>query len=737
MRAILPVLLAALLIASAQQATQTPAAAPQKKAAPAKKDAGTQASTSKKTFSFSDTVQLVVVNVSAKDKNGNPVQGLKPEDFSILEDGKPQKVTTFQYQQLQNDPEPAVAEEQSKSLTTRGPVLGEAKKADAAATTVKSVTANQITPAKAGEIKYKDRRLMVLFFDMTSMPINDQIRAQDSAVKFVKSQITPSDLVAIMTFSADVKVVEDFTDDRDRLIKDIKNLTVGEGQGFDITDTSDAAADTGAAFSADDSEFNIFNTDRQLSALETAAKMLGSLPEKKALVYFASGMTRDSNGNNQAQLTATVNAANKANVSFYPIDARGLVASAPLGDATKGSSSASTVRTGGAQMSAQANFQSQQETLTTLAGDTGGKALLDENDLSVGIVQAQKDISSYYIVGYNSGNTNLDGHFRKIDLKIKNHPEISKLDYRRGYFASKNWGKFDSEDKERQLTEALMMGDPMTDIDVRAEIDYFRLGRDSYFVPVEVKIPGSDLEMAKHGNAERTRLDFIGVVKDAKGEVTGGGNVRDYVDLELKGDKAAEITKHPVAYDTGFTLKPGKYSLKILVRENETGKIGTFEQTFEIPNLTTDQPLLPTSSVILSNQIQQLTDALYSAEKDKKLLEDNPLVQNKEKLVPSVTRVFKQNQDLYVYAEVYEPLATNTQPVVAAVSFFRGKNKVFETEPLVVKDGLNPKSKALPIRFAVPLKTLKPGYKYTCQVTLLDPTAQKRSYTRADVFITQ
>jgi hypothetical protein len=224
-------------------------------------------------------------------------------------------------------------------------------------------------------------------------------------------------------------------------------------------------------------------------------------------------------------------------------------------------------------------------------------------------------------------------------------------------------------------------------------------------------------------------------VKDSKGEVTGGGNVRDYVDLELKGDKAAEITKHPVAYDTGFTLKPGEYSLKFLVRENETGKIGTFETKFTIPNLTTDQPTLPTSSVILSNQIQPMTESLYSAEKDKKLLDENPLVQNKEKLIPSVTRVFKQNQEMYVYAEVYEPLATSTQPVVAAVSFFRGKAKVFETEPLIVRDGLNPKSKALPIRFAVPLKTLKTG-KYTCQVTLLDPTAQKRSYTRADVFVT-
>ena len=138
-------------------------------------------------------------------------------------------------------------------------------------------------------------------------------------------------------------------------------------------------------------------------------------------------MTRDNNGNNQAQLTATVNAANKANVSFYPIDARGLVASAPLGDATKGSSSASSVRTGGAQMSAQSSFQSQQETLTTLAGDTGGKALLDENDLSVGIVQAQKDIASYYIVGYNSSNTTLDGHFRKIDLRSRRARHQARL----------------------------------------------------------------------------------------------------------------------------------------------------------------------------------------------------------------------------------------------------------------------------------------------------------------------
>ena len=89
---------------------------------------------------------------------------------------------------------------------------------------------------------------MVMFFDMTSMPIQDQKRAQTAALKFLRTQITPADMVAIMTFSSDVKVVEDFTDDRDRLEKDIHGLIIGEGQGFEISNQDDSASDTGAAF---------------------------------------------------------------------------------------------------------------------------------------------------------------------------------------------------------------------------------------------------------------------------------------------------------------------------------------------------------------------------------------------------------------------------------------------------------------------------------------------------------
>ena len=675
---------------------------------------------------FGATTRLVVEDVIVKSKDGKPVEGLKASDFSITEDGKAQKISVFEFQTLEQEAAPALASAPRPSA--------EPAAEPPTQTPVKPVTAIQITPEKPGDIKYRDKRLMVMFFDLTSMPIQDQIRAQNAALKFLRTQMTRSDLMALMTFSSDIKVVEDFTDDRDKLEKDIKGLVIGEGQGFEAADSDDSTADSGAAFQQDDTEFSIFNTDRQLSALETAVRMLGSLNEKKALVYFASGMTR--NGvDNQAQLQATINAAIRANVSFYPIDARGLVATAPLGDATRGSPGGQGMYSGSSARTAQSKFQGQQETLYTLAADTGGKALLDENDLSMGLVQAQKDIASYYIIGYYSTNDAQDGHFRRIKIAINDKSaaaKIAKLDYRQGYFAGKQFNKFSDTDKERQLAEALMLGDPVTDMSMAMELDYFRLARDRYFVPLAVKIPGSEIELARHGGAESTRLDFIGEVKDTKGALVG--NVRDNIEVKLKDETAQQLAKTTLQYDTGFTLAPGSYTVKFLARENQTGKMGTFETKLVVPDLTSEQKYLPISSVVLSNQRERMENAVATAERDKKLLAQHPLIQDGQKLIPSVTRVFRKDQNMYVYVEAYEPSAETTQPLMASVSFYRGKVKAFETEPLQVTEGLNPKTKALPLKFSVPLAKLPPG-RYTCQVSVLDPTAQKFAFWRAPMVL--
>jgi hypothetical protein len=430
-------------------------------------------------------------------------------------------------------------------------------------------------------------------------------------------------------------------------------------------------------------------------------------------------------------MRATVNAAIRANVSFYPVDSRGLVASAPLGDATKQSPGGQGMYSGSSQRAGQDSFQAQQESLDTLAADTGGRALLDNNDLSLGIVRAQQDMDSYYILGYYSSNPALDGRFRRIKVQVKQDLS-AKLDYRSGYFASKEFRKYTSSEREGQLEEALTLGDPVTDLSMALEVNYFRLAKDRYFIPVSVKIPGSDIELARKGGAETAKLDFIGQVRDAKGLLQG--TVRDEITVKLKGENAGQLTQRNLQYDTAFTLAPGAYTPKFLARENESGKMGTFETKFVIPDLTTEQKYLPISSVVMSYQRDKLDSALATAERDKRLVAANPLVQDGQKLVPSVTRVFRQGQEMYVYLEAYQPAAQTTQPMLATLSFYRGKVKAFESAPLQITDGLNLKSKAVPVSFRVPTEKLQPG-RYTCQVSVLDPSAQKFAFWRSPMVV--
>ena len=143
---------------------------------------------------------------------------------------------------------------------------------------------------------------------------------------------------------------------------------------------------------------------------------------------------------------------------------------------------------------------------------------------------------------------------------------------------------------------------------------------------------------------------------------------------------------------------------------------------------------MPISSVVLSSQRMEVRDALFNVAVKDKLPSVDPLVQDGLKLIPSVTRVFSTNRDMYVYLQAYERGQTSEQPLVAFVTFYRGQNKAFETPPLPVTEGMDPKSKAVPLRFNLALSKLQPG-KYDCQVTVLDPTSQKANFWQAPVVL--
>lgn len=666
-----------------------------------------QLSSQEPSVKFSASTNLVVVDVTVRDRSGKIIPNLNKEDFTVLEDGKPQNISVFEFQKLDTGAPP---------LPLQAPALKNVP-------IQKKEAVFQV--ASPGKVQYQDKRLLVLFFDFSSMQPDEQIRAQQAALKFLGEQMTPADMVAILTLSRGLRVEQDFTNNRDALRDVINSFRIGDMSEYAVAaDEADeeSGEDTGVAFIADETEFNIFNTDRKLSALESAAKKLALLPEKKALIYFSSGISK-TGAENQAQLRSAINAAVRSNVSIYPVDARGLVAMVPGGDASKAAPRGTAIFSGQQQRQERHKFNDQQETLSTLAADTGGKAFLDSNELSLGIVQAQRDLRSYYILGYYSANPAEDGRFRRIQVRLTGQPQ-ARLSYRPGYFARKQFGKFTSEDKEQQLQEALSMGDPFTDLRLAMEVDYFRLTENLYFVPVSLKIPGSAVSLKKKGASEVTEFDFVGQILDDRRKLAG--SVRDGIRIKLGEADAAQLAHRTFQYDTGFTLRPGKYRIKVLARDNSSGKMGTFEMRFEVPDLSLADESLKLSSVVWSSQRQPLSAAVGAAEKQKKLLAANPLVRDGQKLVPSVTRVFRKQQSLYVYFEVYE-----SETVAATLSFFDGRIKAFETTPV---HAAQPVGKKLPVQFQVPLSRLKPG-NYVCQLNIVDELGRKFAFPRAPVVV--
>ena len=670
---------------------------------------------------FSVSSNLVIVDVTVSDKSGKPVGGLRPEDFTVLEDGKPQKLAVFEYQQLSTEPEPPAT-----ALTLADQLE------------LPKTPRKEITAEAPGQIQYHSKRLLVFYFDFSSMGVPEQLRAQEAALGHLEKHITKDDLVAIMLYTSRLQVATDFTGDRDLLTGIVKSLPIGEmSEMAELADTGDEnGEDTGAAFVADETEFNIFNTDQKLAAIENAARMLAALPEKKALIYFGAGVSK-TGVDNQAQLEASVNAAVKANVAIYPIDARGLMADPPGGGASRGASRGAGIFNGSVYNSQRAAINDSQETLHTLAADTGGKAFVDSNDIELGIERAQQEMRSYYILGYYTTNAAEDGKFRRITVKLANGMS-AKLEHRQGYYASKVWGKLNARDKEQQLKEALSAGDPVTDLPLALQVDYFRISPTAYFVPVSVKVPGAVVALAAKGGASGTQFDFIGQVQDETRAVVG--NVRDFIRIKLDQGSAAQAGRRSYQYDAGFTLEPGRYHMKFLVRENVTGKMGTFDTRFTIPDLSADTSGLKLSTIIWSSQRQPLKAAVGVAERlEKKEVAANPLIVGEEKVVPNITRVFRRNQNLYVTFDVYDarpdPANPKARRVRVSMSLFNQAGaKAFEVGPIDATQLAGTRPEAVPVKFQVPLKDLAPG-RYISQINVIDEVGRKFAFPRAPLVV--
>lgn len=658
---------------------------------------------------------LVLTNVVVRDKKGNLVRDLKETDFTIYEDGKPQHLASFDFESVD-----ALA-----TAGLAGPTI--------TGTTAPMRIIGSREPLRKQDLK--NHRLIVLFFDFGSMEPDDVDRAVKAAQKYIDRQMAPADLVAIVSLASSMRVDQDFTNDRTRLAAVMRGYSSGEGQGFQNGDTgsSEGTPDTGGSFTADDSEYNQFNTDRKLQAIQSIAKSLSKIDEKKSLIYFSNGVSR-SGIENQVELRAATNAAVQSDMAIYALDVRGLQAFPPGGEAQSASLRGQS-NYNGAGVLAQFNSNADsQETLTTLAGDSGGKAFLDSNDLSGVFTAVQKDTSSYYVLGYRSTNSEMNGKFRRVKV-VLNRPDV-KLEYRSGYYGPKDYAHFGKEDREQQMQDELLSELPDADVAVYLAAAYFRLDEAHYYIPISLIIPGSQIPFVSDKDKDRATIDIIGVVQDEFKHAIG--NARETVKLAV--DESRQVRRKNVQYNTGFVLPPGKFHIKFVVRENQTGRLGSFETDVTVPDLR--KVPLRMSSIVLASQRQP------AATKKKN---PNPLIRDGQELVPNITHVFSPEQHLYMQYEVYEPakekpelnltsaqgqqkIQKNSVRVLTNVEFLQGSAKVYESPMVEAREINAPERKAAVFQLDLPLAQLRPGL-YTCQVNVIDDAAGAFSFPRVAILV--
>lgn len=644
--------------------------------------------------------ELVLTNVVARDaKTGQFVRGLKASDFTVLENGKKQEIASFDYQSV--DMAKPLQEATVSGLATGA--TGPGSKA--------------VVVASPEELR--NHRLIVLFFDLTSMQPEDLDRSVDAAKQFLKAKMAPADLVALVSLGDTLKVDQDFTADRDALINEVGMYNGTEGQGFaqGANANTNQQEDT-TGYTPDESEYNDINTDRELYALRTIAQSLRNVPWKKSLLYFSGGISRDGI-ENEASLRAATNAAVRANMSIYSVDTRGLQAISPLGDASTGSLRGSGAYNGGALINNfNANFATQ-EVMATLSSDTGGKAFFDSNDFAPAFAQVQRDNSEYYAIGFHSTDPARDGKYRKLTIKV-NRPGI-KLEYRHGYYAPSDFAHTGKEDRERELEEQLASDLPATDLPVYLDAYYFRLSEGRFYVPVSLIVPGSQIPFVAGGDKDKATLDIAGeVIDEVKRPI---GRARETVKLNL--NQAQNARHKNIQYTTSFVLPAGKYHLKFVVRENQTGRMGSFEADITLPDLR--KAPLKISSVVLASARQQSK-------------QDSPLVRNGEEYVPNIAHVFRQDQHLYLLYEVYSParekqaengpkMPRGAIRLLSSLELIRGSTKVYET-PVVTMNALDvPGRDAAAIELDLPLAALKPG-RYIGQLNVIDDAAGAFAFPR-------
>lgn len=520
------------------------------------------------------TTRLVLVDVVVTDSSGKPVVNLKSPDFEVRENGKPQKIVGFSFQQ----PPPASAAYTPMSLP------------EGVFTNLRNLGESTGPPT-------------ILLVDALNTPFKDQPYLRQQLVKYLKN-VEPRRNVAIYTLGTRLRLIQDFTSDPELLRAAMQKITGhssmfnGEQQsvteefpGLDPDSSDQSTAQMAQSLIDFEAEAQAFQRDLQvritMEAMQELARNVAGYPGRKNLVWLSASFPLtvfpDETSNNpfavqrqygdDLRKTAALFSADQ--IAVYPVDARGLVAGF-MPDASQSGSSFVGARGGRNAVRAisqgSANLAASHDTMNELAGQTGGRAFYNRNDIDHAIALSVAEGSTYYTLAYYPSDKDLNGKFRKIEVKIDRKGVQSR--YRKGYFG------VDAKPADNQLARREFYNSLAPEAPIANELPFIvrvtppaKDGKEKD-VWVDFSVVPDAIFFQAQGELQHAQLTFVTRAYDTKGKPVGDPK-SETISTQLKPATYADIMKRGFRLRESIKLPPGKYILKLGVRDEQSNMMGT------------------------------------------------------------------------------------------------------------------------------------------------------------------
>jgi VWFA-related protein len=661
-------------------------------------------------ITFRAEVNYVEVDARVLDQQGKFISGLKPEEFEVFEDGKPQKVTAFS---LVNIP----LERVERPLFASKPV----------------------EPDVRNNLQGADGRIYLIVLDDLHTNALRSNLTKVAAKTFIERYVGANDLAAVVQTGGRSEGNQDFTNNQRLLLQAVDKFMGRKLRSSTLNKIDDYQRRAGTGLESDpardlEDKERGFQARATLDTVRNLANYLGNIRgRRKAIVMFSEGidyniydiMTIDNSGATEASsvIDATrdmLAAATRANVAIYGVDPRGLGASFEnFADVQSFPDDTSL----GLNQSALFNeVRLAQDSLRSMSDETGGFAVVNRNDFTNAFQRIVDDNSSYYMLGYYSSNDRRDGRFRKIEVRLKNQPGLV-VRARKGYVAPRGRApetKAAAKDgPSPELKEVLESPLPLPGLPLAVTAAVFKGAAQKGSVVISTFVHGGSLPFTEEKGMFKNDLEIVGIATDDKGK--SFSTDRNTVNLNMKPDTANRVKATGFRVIQSVDLAPGRYLLRVAVKEGNTRKAGVVTYDLEVPEFT-KHPLTMSDLA--------LTSALSGAAPT--IRPKDPL----EKLLPgplTTYREFPSIDEIALFTEVYDNIKQPHKTEIVATVKAEGGQTVFETREEHDSSELAGSAGGYGFQTRLPLSKLAPGL-YVLRVEATARVGDRATVAKESVF---